>query len=73
MPDQSLPADPHYLFDEAMRLATELDRAQLYTEAAVVAMGADAIRETMREGGPAHGTPSERAAISTDYPCSRAG
>lgn len=57
MPDQSPPADPHYLFDVAMHLATELDRAQLYTAAAFAAMAADAIRETMREGGPAHRTP----------------
>ena len=40
-----------------MRLAIELDGAQLYTAAAFAAMAADAIRETMREGGPAHRTP----------------
>lgn len=57
MPDQPHPADPLHLFDEAMRLATELDRAQLYTAAAFVAMAADAIWETMREGGPAYRTP----------------
>lgn len=57
MTDQSVPADPHHLFDEAVRLATELDRAGLYTAAAFTAMAADAIRETMREGGAAHRTP----------------
>jgi hypothetical protein len=56
MPDQSLPADPHDLFDVAMRLATELDRAQLYTAAAFAAMAADAILETVREAGAAHQT-----------------
>ncbi len=57
MPDQSLPADSQHLFEMAMRLATELDRAGLYTAAAFAAMAADAIWETMREGGPAHRTP----------------
>lgn len=57
MPDQSLPADPHSLFDEAMRLATELDRAGLYTAAAFAAMAADAISATVREAGAVHRTP----------------
>ncbi len=57
MPDQSLPADPHDLFNLAMRLAAELDRAGLYTAAAFAAMAADAISETVREAGSAHRTP----------------
>lgn len=56
MPDHSLPDDPHHLFDEAMRLATELDRAQLYTAAAFAAMAADAIRETISAPGAAQRT-----------------
>jgi hypothetical protein len=57
MPDPSLPADPHDLFDAAMRLAAELDRAQLYTAAAFAAMAADAILEAVRVGGAARQTP----------------
>jgi hypothetical protein len=57
MPDQQRPADPHDLFEVTMRLASELDRAQLYTAAAYAAMAADAIREAMREAGAARRTP----------------
>jgi hypothetical protein len=57
MPDQSLPTDPHNLFEVTTRLASELDRAQLYTAAAYAAMAADAIWEAMREAGGAPRTP----------------
>ena len=39
-----------------MHLATELDRAGLYTAAAFTAMAADAISETVREAGAGHRT-----------------
>jgi hypothetical protein len=57
MTDHSLPADPRSLFDEALRLATELDRAGLYTAAAFAAMAADAIWAAVREAGAARPTP----------------
>lgn len=57
MADHSLPTDPHFLFDEAMRLATELDRAGLYTAAAFAAMAADAISASVHEAGAAQRTP----------------
>lgn len=57
MADPSLPTDPQHLFDEALRLAAELDRAGLYTAAAFAAMAADAISAAVREAGAARRTP----------------
>lgn len=57
MPDRSLPVEPHKLLDAAMRLASELDRAQLYTAAALAAMAADAISDALRGTGVARQRP----------------